>query len=265
MDENTVIEFNHVSKKFCKDLNHVLKYGSLDISKTLIGIDNFSKLREFEFWALNDISLEIKRGEAIGIIGANGSGKTTLLKLLNGIFLPEKGSITVKGKVGALIAVGAGFHPILTGRENIYVNGAILGMSKKAIDDRFNKIVDFADIGDFLDTPVKNYSSGMYVRLGFSIAVHCLPDILLVDEVLSVGDASFQKKSMAKMYQIAQSDRVVVFVSHNMEAVSSFTKKAIYLRNGRIRAIGPTDEVIEKYIADEKNFKKTTKHSVKGE
>lgn len=250
MNKDTVIEVNHISKKFCKDLGSTLKYGFIDMGKSILGLKYSEKLRANEFWALDDVSLEIKRGETLGIIGLNGSGKSTLLKLLCGIFLPDKGEIKVKGKVGALIAAGAAFHPMLTGRENIYINATILGMSKKEIDDRFAAIVDFAGIKAFLDTPVKNYSTGMYVRLGFSIAAHCLPDILLVDEVLSVGDMSFQKKSIKKMYEIAQSNKVIIFVSHNIETVLSFTKKAIYLKNGKISAIGETAKVVEQYLKD---------------
>lgn len=253
MKKDTIIEVNQISKKFCKNLGSTLKYGLIDISKSILGIRGYDKLRPDEFWALDNVSFEVKRGETLGIIGSNGSGKSTLLKLLNGIFLPDKGEIKVKGKVGALIAVGAGFHPMLTGRENIYVNGTILEMSKKDIDRKFDAIVNFAGTRDFLDSPVKNYSSGMYVRLGFSIAVHCLPDILLVDEVLSVGDMDFQKKSLERMYEIAKSNKVIIFVSHNIEAVSSFTKKAIYLANGHIKAIGDTKTVVAKYMADKNN------------
>ena len=163
---------------------------------------------------LKGISFKVKKGETLGIIGPNGSGKSTLLKILNGIFPPDKGTIKIRGKVGALIEVGAGFHPMLTGRENIYINGTILGMSKKEIDEKFDKIVDFADIGDFLDVPVKNYSSGMYVRLGFSIAVCCQPEILLIDEVLSVGDISFRKKCLQKIIDLKKNKEIsIIFVS----------------------------------------------------
>ena len=181
MDNDVVIKVENVSKKYCKSLKHSMLYGMSDIGRNVLGLKSRSeRLRDNEFWALDDISFEVKRGETLGLIGPNGSGKTTLLKMLNGIFWPDKGKITIKGKVGALIAVGAGFHPLLTGRENIYINAAILGMSKREIDKKFDAIVDFADIGDFLDSPVKHYSSGMYVRLGFAVAVHCDPDILLV-------------------------------------------------------------------------------------
>lgn len=252
MNKNTVIEINHVSKKFCKTLRHLIKYGFVDIGKGIFGLESGSnQLRRHEFWALNDVSFKVKRGESLGIIGPNGSGKSTLLKLLNGIFMPDQGKIIVKGKVGALINVGAGFHPMLTGRENIYINGAILGMTKKEIDKKFDEIVNFAGVTNFLDTPVKNYSSGMYVRLGFSVAAHCEPDILLVDEVLSIGDLEFQQKAMQKMRQIVNSDKTVIFVSHNIDTILSFTKRAIYLKNGQIREIGETPKVVKKYVADE--------------
>jgi lipopolysaccharide transport system ATP-binding protein len=252
MKKNVVIKVERVSKKFCKKINQTIQYGLLDIGKNILGIEgNANILRKEEFWALNNVSFEIKKGETLGIIGANGSGKSTLLKLLNGIMMPDKGKITVKGKVGALIAIGAGFHPMLTGRENIYINGTILGMSRKEIDRKFDEIIDFADIGDFLDTPVKNYSSGMYVRLGFAVAVHSEPDILLVDEVLSVGDVDFQKKSLQKMQEIAKSDKVVIFVSHNLESISSFTQRAIYLKNGQVQLISGTNRAVRKYLIDE--------------
>ena len=187
MNDNISIKVENISKKYCKSLKRSMLYGVKDIARNTIGLSSHSdKLRKGEFWALDNVSFEAKKGETFGIIGPNGSGKTTLLKLLNGIFWPDKGKISVKGNVGALIEVGAGFHPLLTGRENIYINAAILGMTKEETDKKFDVIVEFADIGDFLDVPVKHYSSGMFVRLGFAVAVHCEPDILLVDEVFAV-------------------------------------------------------------------------------
>jgi len=185
MDDEIAIKVDHVSKKYCKSLKRAMVYGVTDIGRNTLGLSSHSEnLRKHEFWAVDDISFEVRKGETLGIIGSNGSGKTTLLKMLNGIFWPDKGKITINGRVGALIEVGAGFHPLLTGRENVYINAAILGMTKEEVDEKFDSIIEFADIGDFLDTPVKFYSSGMYVRLGFAVAVHCEPDILLVDEVL---------------------------------------------------------------------------------
>lgn len=255
MDKNTVIEVNQVSKKFCKSLSYILKYGFIDIGKSILGLSGSGKLREREFWALNDISFEIKKGETLGIVGSNGSGKSTFLKLLNGIFMPDKGKVTVKGKVGALIAVGAGFHPMLTGRENIYINGTILGMSKKEIDKKFDEIVEFADIGDFLDTPVKNYSSGMYVRLGFSVAIHAETDILLVDEILSIGDESFRKKSFKKIAEISDKGTTIIFVSHNMGQIKSLCDKAVWLEKV-IKKIGKPDVVVNEYLKSQNTNEK---------
>jgi lipopolysaccharide transport system ATP-binding protein len=206
-------------------------------------------LRKDEFWALNDISFEVKKGETLGIIGPNGSGKTTLLKLLNGIFWPDKGKITVKGRVGALIELGAGFHPLLTGRENVYINGAILGMTKRQVDEKFDEIMEFADIGDFIDSPVKNYSSGMYVRLGFSIAIHSSPDLLLVDEALSVGDAQFVQKCLGWFTQFREKGGTTIFVSHDMNLIKTNCEKAILLEHGSILDEAKPKEIIDAYNA----------------
>jgi len=185
-------------------------------------------------WALKDVSFEVKRGEAVGIIGRNGSGKTTLLKILSRITAPTEGYAEVHGRIGSLLEVGTGFHPELTGRENIYLNGAVIGMKRAEIDRKFSEIVEFAEIEKFLDTPVKRYSSGMYVRLAFAVAAHLEPEILLVDEVLAVGDASFQKKCLGKMGDVTKEGRTVVFVSHNMNAVQELCQRAILLREGQI-------------------------------
>jgi lipopolysaccharide transport system ATP-binding protein len=190
-----VVSVKNISKKFCKALKRSMAYGIVDLSKNLFGIKPEStELRNEEFWALDDISFELMRGESLGLIGVNGSGKTTLLRLLAGIFPPDRGEIMIKGKVGALISVGAGFHAHMTGRENIYLNGSILGLSREEIDSKFEEITDFAEIGDFLDAPVATYSSGMRIRLGFSIATAIEPDVLLLDEILAVGDAKFRNK-----------------------------------------------------------------------
>lgn len=202
-----------------------------------------------EFWALKDISFEIKQGETVGIIGRNGAGKSTLLKLLSRITEPTAGRIELEGRVASLLEVGTGFHQELTGRENIYLNGAVLGMTRSEVRKKFDKIVSFAEVEKFLDTPVKRYSSGMYMRLAFAVAAHLEPEILIVDEVLAVGDAQFQKKCLGKMQDIsAKEGRTVLFVSHNMAAVSTLTKKVIFLEEGRLQFIGPTTDGITHYL-----------------
>jgi lipopolysaccharide transport system ATP-binding protein len=203
-----------------------------------------------EFWALRDVSFEVKRGEMLGIIGRNGAGKSTLLKILSRITEPTEGRVTINGRVASLLEVGTGFHPELTGRENIYLNGAILGMTRAEIRRKFDEIVGFAEVEKFLDTPVKRYSSGMYVRLAFAVAAHLEPEILIVDEVLAVGDAEFQKKCLGKMDEVSRREgRTVLFVSHNMGALASLCQTAMLLKNGRIAEAGPTDRTIQSYIS----------------
>lgn len=251
MHKETVISVENVLKKYCKSLKKSMYYGAMDIGRNMIGLSSRSeRLRKDEFWALNDISFEVKKSETLGIIGPNGSGKTTLLKLLNGIFWPDKGKITVKGRVGALIELGAGFHPLLTGRENVYINAAILGMTKKEVDVKFDEIIEFADIGDFIDTPVKFYSSGMFVRLGFAVAVYCEPNILLVDEVLAVGDKDFQIKCYQKMQQIRKSGTTIILVSHNEYTIREQTNNCLYLNDGRVRFFGTSEEAVGLYMKE---------------
>jgi len=263
MGDEVAIKVDHVSKKYCKSLKRSMLYGVKDIGRNTLGMSSHSeKLRKDEFWALNDVSFEIKKGETLGIIGPNGSGKTTLLKLLNGIFWPDKGKITVKGKVGALIEIGAGFHPLLTGRENVYINAAILGMTKKEVDEKFDSIVEFADIGDFIEAPVKYYSSGMFVRLGFSVAVHCEPDILLVDEVLAVGDLAFALKCHRKMSEFRLNGGTVVIVSHNMQAIRNMCKWALWLNNGRIKEINEVHHVCDVYETYSITNKRSNWHNI---
>lgn len=199
-------------------------------------------------WALKDVSFEAKRGEVIGIIGRNGAGKTTLLKILSRITEPTGGRAEIQGRVGSLLEVGTGFHPELTGKENIYLNGAILGMRKKEIESKFDKIIAFSEIEKFIDTPVKFYSSGMYVRLAFAVAAHLEPAILLVDEVLAVGDAAFQKKCLGKMEDVAKIGRTVFFVSHNMPAVTRLCQRTILLDEGQIIEDGPSHQVVSSYL-----------------
>ncbi len=221
-----------------------------DLTGRLISLTGKGKAHSYKkhVWALKDVSFQVEEGEKLGIIGPNGSGKTTLLRLLAGITKPTEGSISLKGRLGVLIELMAGFHPELTGRENVYLNGAIMGMSRKEIRRKFDEIVSFAEVEDYIDTPIKRYSSGMNVRLGFAVAAHLDPDILLVDEVLAVGDAAFQKKCVGKMGAAAQEGRTVMFVSHNMASVESLCDSAILLESGRLVKQGPTDDVVEAYL-----------------
>lgn len=200
-----------------------------------------------EFWALKDINFDIQQGDRVGIIGRNGAGKSTLLKILSRITEPTSGRISIKGRVASLLEVGTGFHPELTGRENIYLNGSILGMSRGEIARKFDEIVEFAEVAKFLDTPVKRYSSGMYVRLAFAVAANLEPDILIVDEVLAVGDAQFQKKCLGKMENAGREGRTVLFVSHSMPTITSLCDRAILLESGRVATMGPTSEVVMHY------------------
>src|SRR5215203_630245 len=202
-----------------------------------------------DFWALKDLNFEIKKGDRVGIIGKNGAGKSTLLKVLSRITEPTTGKVFIKGRVASLLEVGTGFHPELTGRENIFLNGAIMGMSRAEIKRKFDEIVDFSGVEKFLDTPVKRYSSGMYVRLAFSVAAHLEPEILVVDEVLAVGDAEFQKKCLGKMQEVSSSEgRTVLFVSHNMPALLNLCNKAILLKSGKFQNMGKADEIVQEYI-----------------
>jgi lipopolysaccharide transport system ATP-binding protein len=208
-----------------------------------------SPSRTETFWALQDVSFEVKQGDVVGIIGRNGAGKSTLLKILSRITRPTTGSIDLYGRVGSLLEVGTGFHPELTGRENIYLNGAILGMTRPEIRRKFDEIVAFAEVEQFLDTPVKRYSSGMYMRLAFAVAAHLEPEILVVDEVLAVGDAEFQKKSLGKMSEVAKGGRTVLFVSHQMSAVQALCQRAILLEQGQIALSGDVGQVVTAYLA----------------
>ncbi len=243
LHNDIILKVENISKKFCSNLKRSMLYGTFDVFRSIFGISyNKNKLRKNEFWALKEINFELKKGETLGIIGANGAGKSTLLRLITGIFPPDKGKITFNGNIGALIAVGAGFHPHMTGRENIYLNGTILGMKRKEIDEKINDIIDFSEIGDFLDAPISTYSSGMRVRLGFSIAVHCEPDILLIDEVLSVGDLSFRNKSLRKMSEFKKKAKGLIYISHNLEQIKVLCDRVIVLNYGEICFYGKTDE-----------------------
>ncbi len=245
---DTLIKVENVSKKFCRSLKKSLWYGVKDMGSEFFGSSNsHNELRDGEFWANKDISFEVKRGETIGLIGHNGAGKTTLLRMLNGLIKPDKGRIEIRGRMQALIALGAGFNPILSGRENVYVNAAVLGISKAEIDRKFDEIVAFSGIEEFIDAPVQSYSSGMAVRLGFAVAAHMEPDILLVDEVLAVGDLAFAIKCNVKMSELRNQGISIVVVSHNMQAIRNMSNKAVWLEKGMIQEIGVTNVVCDGY------------------
>jgi lipopolysaccharide transport system ATP-binding protein len=239
------IEFNQVWKKYKRGE----KLNSLrdTIPNLFRQIAQKEELKEQEFWVTKNVSFNIKKGEVVGIMGPNGAGKSTILKLLSRIIVPNRGSMSIQGRLSALIEVTAGFHGDLTGRENVYLNGTILGMKKKEIDERFDNIVEFSGISEFIDTPVKRYSSGMFSRLGFSVAAHMNPDVLLVDEVLSVGDISFQAKCSEKIRELLKTGATIVLVSHNLSLVQSLCKRIILLNKGEVLKDGPTDLVIPFY------------------
>jgi lipopolysaccharide transport system ATP-binding protein len=279
-DQEVLVKVEGVSKKFCRSLKKSLWYGVCDIGaelnpfrrrvaevtgdELLVTSHNqaaeggnmlpatshqlpatSSALRPGEFWAVDDVSFELRRGECLGLIGHNGAGKTTLLKMLNGLIKPDSGKITMRGRVGALIALGAGFNPILTGRENIYINGSVLGLSKKEIDEKIEEIIDFAEIGEFIDSPVQNYSSGMTVRLGFAVATAMDPDLLLLDEVLAVGDAEFRTKCANRIDRIRE-NCAVIFVSHAMEHIQRICGRVVLMDAGRAKVF---DRVVEGILA----------------
>ncbi len=246
----TVIQAEGLGKRYRRGvhvdagLRHALERFARSPLRTLWGA------RPETFWALKDVSLEVREGEVLGLIGRNGAGKTTLLKILSRITRPTEGWAEIRGRVRSLLEVGTGFHPELTGRENTYLSGSILGMSKREIDRKFDEIVAFAEIEKFIETPVKHYSSGMYMRLAFSVAAHLEPDILLVDEVLAVGDIAFQKKCMGKMGEVAKAGRTVVLVSHNMAAVNALCSRCVILNLGGVEFDGPTDKATARYYAE---------------
>jgi len=237
-----------VSKKFGLTLRQSMKYGLRDVARKLAGRSSTSGvLREGEFWAVNDVSFELHGGEALGIMGVNGCGKTTLLRILNGVYAPDAGRIQIRGRVGALIAAGAGFAPMLSGRENVYVNGALLGLTTKEIDGLMDEIIAFSELGHFIDLPVKNYSSGMYVRLGFAIAALSRPDVLLMDEVLAVGDLNFQKKCFDHILQLKRQGTAIILVSHSPGAIWSVCDRGLFMDHGKVMREGPVEDVIRAY------------------
>lgn len=250
MSGEVLIKVENVRKKFCRSLRRSLQYGMQDIAADLIGLRMKPELRQGEFYAVDDISFELRRRECLGIIGKNGAGKTTLLKMLNGLIKPDAGKITVRGRVGALIALGAGFNPLLSGRENIFVNGSILGMRKAEINAKLDSIIDFAELREFIDTPVQSYSSGMVVRLGFAVAIHCHPDSLLLDEVLAVGDTAFQSKCFNTLNELRNRGIGFILISHNLSSIDAFCDRVVYLKQGRSVFIGSTQAAIAEYNRD---------------
>jgi len=275
---DVLVKVEGASKKFCRSLKRSLWYGVQDVfadlnpfrangsavnSCSLSGRKRITSnpittkptetecLRPDEFWAVNNVSFELRRGECIGLIGHNGAGKTTLLKMLNGLIKPDKGRIEMRGRVGALIALGAGFNPILSGRENVYVNGSVLGLSRKEIDAKFDEIVDFSGLEEFIDMPVQSYSSGMQVRLGFAVATAIEPNILLIDEVLAVGDASFQSKCVNVIKRLQNRGVAIILVSHDIHSILRYCQSGLYLKHGQVVAVGPIDAVTAEYRQDQ--------------
>lgn len=245
MEPQIAIEIDGVYKKYAKDYKSIRKQYAKDFKNAIFNRkDDEIKLSKNEFWALNNVSFKVDKGETLGLIGLNGSGKSTLLKMINGILLPDHGDIKIEGEVGGLIELGAGFQPNLSGAENIYINGAVIGKSKEEMKSKFASIVEFSDLGDFIYAPIKNYSSGMKMRLGFSIAIHMKPEILLLDEVLAVGDFEFKQKCLAKINEIKK-DTTTLFVSHSMGDIMTFCDRVIVLNKGKIIA----DDIPEKAIA----------------
>lgn len=245
---DTLIKVEGVSKKFCRSLKRSLWYGMQDLGRELLGKRHGGdgELRKDEFWAIKDVSFEVKRGECLGLIGRNGAGKTTLLRIINGLVKPDLGRVTIRGKVSAIIALGAGFNPILTGKENIYINATVLGIPKTKIDTLYERIVDFSELREFINTPIQSYSSGMQVRLGFSIAAHCNPDILLLDEVLAVGDAKFRAKCYRRISEL-RNQSAIIFVSHNSEQIGRIATSALWMEGGIRKFYGNTEAAISAY------------------
>ncbi len=238
-NSETAIKLENVSKLFRKQKQKTFK----EFLPALLGKKGTAET----FWALKNINLTIKKGETFGIIGPNGSGKSTLLKLMAGVTQPTEGKLTINGRIAPLIELGAGFHPELTGRENVYLNGVILGLKRNQIDKKFKEIVDFAELWEFINQPIKHYSSGMYLRLAFAVAVHTNPDILLVDEILAVGDQSFQKKCFKKMEEFKKNGITIVYVTHALDSVKDFCDRVMYLKRGEVKSLGQAEEVVKMY------------------
>lgn len=244
-----LVEVEGISKKFARSLKTSLFYGLKDLGRELTGRAVTPDLRSDEFWALQGVGFQLRRGEAIGIIGHNGAGKSTLLKILTGLIKPTTGEIRMHGRVQALIELGSGMNPILTGRENIYINAAVMGIDKSTIDRKLEDIIAFAELEEFIDMPFQNYSSGMKVRLGFAIAINVDPDILIIDEVLSVGDSKFKRKARLEFEKLLKKDVAIIFVSHNLHEVNKITQRCIWLDRGQVAAFGETHKVISQYVS----------------
>jgi lipopolysaccharide transport system ATP-binding protein len=250
-ESDIVLSVNGVSKKFCRDLKRSLMYGVQDITSELLGLrEKSDKLRPKEFWALDNVSFQLRRGEALGLVGKNGSGKSTLLRMIAGLMKPDTGFLEVNGRVAPLIALGAGFNPILTGRENIYANMSILGLTTKQINERFDEVIEFAEIGDAIDAPVQSYSSGMAARLGFASAIHTDPDILLIDEVLAVGDSRFRGKCFQKLHDLRQKGTSFILVSHDAHSILTVCESAVYLKPGEFVGHDDAASIINQYERD---------------
>lgn len=247
-DEMPLIEVSGVSKKFCRTMHRSLFYAVKDLGREISGRSVVPELRKDEFWSLQDISFSLRRGQAIGIIGSNGAGKSTLLKVIAGIIKPTRGYVRTRGRVQALIELGVGMNTMLSGRENVYVRAMLQGLNKADIDAKIDQIIEFADLGEFIDMPVRNYSSGMRVRLGFSIAIHVEPDILILDEVLAVGDQKFRAKAREAMELLLSRNVALVFISHNLSQVTSITDNTLWIEKGTEREFGPSEQICLEYI-----------------
>ncbi|MFZ4640076.1 MAG: ABC transporter ATP-binding protein [Nodosilinea sp.] len=251
LENDLVLCLSNVSKKFCRSLKRSLFYGVQDIGLEVLSLrQECDFLRPGEFWALRDVNLTLRRGEALGLVGANGSGKTTLLRIISGLIRPDTGNVRIRGRVAPLIALGAGFNPVLTGRENVYANMAILGLSKTEIDQRYDAVVEFAEIGEAIESPVHSYSSGMGARLGFACAIYTRPDILLIDEVLSVGDIKFRLKCDRALHDLRVQGTSFIVVSHFFQGILNICTKALYLSRGEVRAYGDARSIMDKYDLD---------------
>jgi lipopolysaccharide transport system ATP-binding protein len=250
-DDEIVIAVENISKKFCRKLQTSLYYGVRDIATDLVGANRKSDvLRKGEFWALKDVAFQLRRGEAMGLVGSNGAGKSTLLRIISGLIKPDTGRVRIRGRIAPLIALGAGFNPILTGRENVYANMSILGIPTREIRKKFDEVVDFAEIWEAIDAPVQSYSSGMAARLGFACAVHVEPEILLIDEVLAVGDIKFKMKCHRRLAKLRENGTAFILVSHNPHNVMNICQSAIYLVKGQLVASGDTESMIRRYEED---------------